>query len=500
MLDSSSSSDTNLFLLAKNEEQEEYQAKTASNSLYKSRCVAYVDQIFHISERGSNFKTETIAGIAMFFTSLYILKIQPYVLNGVGIPERSAFSSTALITGLATITTGYITTIPILLSTGMGENYFFSDRLVKHFNYHWRDASSLIVVEGLIFSILALIIFRKRISKALPPGFRIGVSFGIALFLGMVGMSTLLQSQGKGKSKNSNDSSNDDYEQNIDTIDVVISYPFILATVTLVAIVSMSARNLKSGFIVPSIICTIISIIIRLATRSLVYEGWALPRFGEIFFKLRFKWHLSAIYLLPSLIIDHMFDSLCTLLTIIHFAFLDNVSFDEEAFIALISGPRTKTLRFSMVLTGFWSAVSGLFCNSQICPFIESIVGSAAGAKTGFASVVTGLCFIISLFIYPITSLIPEEATTPLMIFTTAVVFSLSNYIDFNNLVVTIPIIVSTICIPLTQSVLIGTLLSYVFLVLCWLIGDNKKYKEISPSMIVLFILTLFSLIFYLFT
>ncbi|KAJ3425577.1 xanthine/uracil permease [Anaeramoeba flamelloides] len=497
-MQTSSSSETLIFKL-KNEEylsnQNIVEVDLPSVSRYKSKHLRYLDEKFEISKRGSTFYVETMAGVVMFLTSLYILNIQPSILEMIGISERQSYVSTALISGLSTITTGYFTTLPILLSTGIGQNYFLINKIVNHYGYGWQELGSIIFVEGILYVAICFLIFRKKWSQTLPPGFRIGISFGIALFLGLIGMTSLLRSEETGMITLTNKGMSL-YPK---AIEVKLTYQLLLASLTLVGIISMRSRKYKNAFIVPSLVCAAVSIIIRLSTKEFHISEWYFPRLDDVAFKLRFNWKGSAAFIIPLFMIDHIFDSLCTLLTIVHFAFLDNVSFNEEAFMSLFSGSRTKTVRITMIFTGIWTSISGLFSNTQVVPFIESIVGSAAGAKTGLASVVAGLCFLISMFISPILSFFPQETRSPLMIFTTSVVFSLSEYIDFNKLIVTLPIVVATVCIPLSQSILIGSLLSYIIIILLWLISDKKKYKSISKKMIFMFILALISLGFTIF-
>ncbi|KAJ3442097.1 xanthine/uracil permease [Anaeramoeba flamelloides] len=446
------------------------------HSPYEGSLAVKLDKFFEISKRGSSFKREIYGGIAMFLASLYILTVHPQVLQMASVPAKGTRMVTALLSGLGTISMGIFTGIPIFISNGMGQNYFYALTICANNSYEWNTASSLVFIQGIIIVAISWGFLRIKFLSSIPPMFRIGIGFGIALFIGTLGISSMFN--------------------NPSTSEPELHFRLLLAVLCLVMITALILRNKIYVFILAPIVTSIVSQIIRAAMSDFEMEEWGISGMGETVFKINFKWKVSALWLIPVMSINQLFDAVCTTLTVIQFAFLDKIQFDEKRFMALITTSKTSKLQRVIMLTGLWSSISGAFGNAQMVPFIESIVGGTVGARTGLSSVVTGLCFILSIFIYPLFALIPNEATAPLMVYTTALVIEMITHVDFSDLNTIIPIVISTITMPLMSSILLGIALGYSTLILLWLVGPEKKYKDIKWPMIIVFILSVVGIVF----
>ncbi|KAJ3429442.1 xanthine/uracil permease [Anaeramoeba flamelloides] len=468
---------------ANNEESDRDQSqgrRTSSDegytSRYESRCLVSVDKFFEITQRNSTFTKEILGGIAMFFTSLYILSVQPRILKIGGVPTKGTKQSTALLTGLGTISMGLLTGIPLMVSTGLGENYFFSNKIILRNNSSWKTAGSIVFVQGIIIVLISWRFLRVKFLSSIPPMFRIGIAFGISLFIGTLGMKSMIN--------------------NPVTEEPELHHRLLLAVLCLVFVTSFAQRKQIYVFLLAPLITAVVSQVINAAIRKFEIPKWGLSGLGETAFKLNFDWNVSAVWLIPIMTINQLFDSVCTILTVIQFAYLDNVHFDENKFLEFITQSKTSKIQRVIIVTGVWSSISGLFCNSQIVPFIESTVAVTVGARTGFSAVITGICFLISMLVYPLISLIPNEATAPLMVYTTAIVIGTIKHVDFHDLNTIIPIVVSTITIPLMSSILMGIALGYVTLILLWLVAPEKKYKNINYTMLIVFVLAILGIVY----
>ncbi|KAJ3444737.1 xanthine/uracil permease [Anaeramoeba flamelloides] len=454
----------------------EQNTKKDYQSPYDNKSLAWLDKYFEISQRDSSFTKEILGGIAMFLASLYILSVQSSALKSGGTPESGTRQSTALLSGLGTITMGIVSGIPLMVSTGMGENYFYSTTIIAKHNYSWQTAGSLVFIQGILIVLISWRFLRLKFLSAIPPMFRIGIAFGISLLIGTLGIKSMIN--------------------NPVTSEPELHFRLLLAVLCLVFIASFAIREKIYVFILAPFVTAIVSQIIRAASGDFEMAEWDLSGLGSTAFKINFDWKVSALWLIPVMTINQLFDAVCTILTVIQFAYLDKIKFDEKKFLNLISQSKTSKLQRVIIVTGIWSSISGLFCNSQIVPFIESIVAGTVGARTGFSSVITGLCFLLSIFLYPIISLIPNESTAPLMVYTTAIVIKMITHVDFSDLNSIIPIVVSTITIPLMSSILMGIALGYAVLILLWLVAPDKKYKEITYPMVIVFILSVVGVVF----
>ena len=113
-----------------------------------------MEKIFKIKERGSNVRTEIIAGITTFLAMAYILAVNPGYMEAAGIPKAAAFSATAISAGIATLCMAFFANYPVALASGMGLNAFFAYTVCGAMGYSYQVALTAVFIEGIIFMIL----------------------------------------------------------------------------------------------------------------------------------------------------------------------------------------------------------------------------------------------------------------------------------------------------------------------------------------------------------
>ena len=147
-----------------------------------------MENFFKLSERGTNVKTEVMAGITTFMTMAYILAVNPIVLGASGMDTGAIFTATALASALATFLMAILANTPFVLSAGMGLNAYFAYTVVIGMGYTWQQALAAVCVEGIIFIFLSLVNIREAIFNAIPANLKIAVSVGIGLFISFIGL------------------------------------------------------------------------------------------------------------------------------------------------------------------------------------------------------------------------------------------------------------------------------------------------------------------------
>src|SRR5260370_14014032 len=75
-------------------------------------------------------------------------------------------------------------------------------------------------------------------------------------------------------------------------------------------------------------------------------------------------------------------------------------------------------LRMDRILLSDASAtiVGSLAGTSTVVSYLESAAGVVAGGRSGVTSIVTGLLFLVALFVAPIIGVVPAAATAPALI------------------------------------------------------------------------------------
>ena len=147
-----------------------------------------MEKFFELKERGTDVKTEVMAGITTFMTMAYILAVNPIILGASGMDTGAIFTATALASAFATFLMAFLANMPFVLSAGMGLNAYFAYTVVIGMGYTWQQALAAIFVEGVIFILLSLVNIREAIFNAIPPSLKIAVSVGIGLFISFIGL------------------------------------------------------------------------------------------------------------------------------------------------------------------------------------------------------------------------------------------------------------------------------------------------------------------------
>ena len=147
-----------------------------------------LERVFKLREHGTSARTEVIAGFTTFLTMVYIVFVNPQILGVAGMDTSAVFVTTCLIAAFGSILMGLFANLPVALAPAMGLNAFFAFVVVGAMGLSWQ------VGMGAIFwgavGLLLLTIFRVRywMIANIPVSLRVGITSGIGLFIGMMGL------------------------------------------------------------------------------------------------------------------------------------------------------------------------------------------------------------------------------------------------------------------------------------------------------------------------
>ena len=106
--------------------------------------------------------------------------------------------------------------------------------------------------------------------------------------------------------------------------------------------------------------------------------------------------------------------------------------------------------------------IGSIFGTSNLSTYIESVSGIISGARTGLMSVVTGVLFLLSAFLYPLLSLVTGAVTTPAMV--AIGIFMMQNITNIKwneGFEEVIPAFITIVMMPLTGSIALGLVLGF---------------------------------------
>jgi AGZA family xanthine/uracil permease-like MFS transporter len=424
-----------------------------------------MEQYFRLKEHGTTVRTEILAGLTTFLTMAYILAVNPGMLGSIpGMSREGVFAATAIASGVATLVMAFAANLPVALAPGMGLNAFFTYTVVMGMGYSWQIALTAVFLEGILFIILSLFNVREAIIKAIPGNLKKAVAVGIGLFIALIGFSNA------GIVVN-------DAGTIIGLGNLSGSNPF-LAFIGLIIIIILYTLKVPGSILIGILGTTIIGIPLGVTT---VGQGWSpvdLPQ-SPLLFKFDFSAVLTFKFFtvfFTFLFVD-IFDTVGTLVGVTTQAGL--ISKNGEI-------PRVKQALLADAIGTVAGAALG---TSTVTSYVESTAGVAAGGRTGFSSLVTGILFFLALFFSPLFLLIPGAATAPALIFVGFLMMRAVTDIDFSDPSEGIPAFLSIVMMPFAYSIAEGIvygLLSYVILK-----SVTGKFREISAVSWVLFVIFL---------
>jgi AGZA family xanthine/uracil permease-like MFS transporter len=380
---------------------------------------------------------------------------------------------------------GVVGNFPLALATGLGLNSFVAYGIATKMT--WADAMGLVVLEGLIITVLVLTGFRQAVFKAVPQQLKYAISVGIGLFIALIGLvdSGFVRRTGSGPVPvQLGDGGN------------LVGWPIVVFIIGLLLIISLMVRKTKGALLIGIVGATVLAIVVEkafkigpnfIAPDKVNPKGWGLnvPALPEKIvatpdFSLLGHFNLlgsfskisavSAILLVFTLLLSDFFDTVGTVTAIGHEA-------------GLIDGEGNVPNNDRILLVDSVAAVAGGAAGiSSNTSYIESASGVGEGARTGLASVVTGICFLLTTFLSPLVAVIPYEAATPALVIVGFLMMTQVKDIDWNDLGIAIPAFLTIILMPFTYSISVGIGAGFVSHVVIRFVQGRRK--DVHPLLL----------------
>lgn len=450
-----------------------------------------LEKFFKLKENGTNVRTEVVAGITTFMTMAYILAVNPSILSASGMDAQAVLIATALASFIGTMCMALFANYPFALAPGLGLNAYFAYTVCGSMGYSWQIALFAVFVEGLIFIVLSLTNVREAIFNAIPLQLKKGVSVGIGLFIAFIGF----QNAGIVVNSDSTLVSIVDFTADFHTSGISA----LLAVIGIFIIAVLYVKKVKGAILIGIFATWILGIICQLTGLYVVtpdagyyslIPAWSSFNLGAIssVFGQCFKADFSSLHVFDFIAIVCAFlfvDIFDTLGTLIGCATKADM-LDKDGKL-----PRIKEALLADAIATTAGAVLG---TSTTTTFVESSAGVAEGGRTGLSSVVTGLLFLLAVFLSPIFITIPSFATAPALLFVGFLMISAVTAIDFNDFTEAVPAYLALIAMPLTYSISEGIAAGVISYVVINLVSG--KAKKITPLMYVLAVLFICKFIF----
>lgn len=430
-----------------------------------------MEKLFQIKERGSTIQKEIVGGITTFLAMAYILAVNPGILSGSGMEFNAVFTATALSACIGTLVMAFMANLPVALAPGLGLNAFFTYSVVLGMGCTWQFALTAVFAEGIIFILLSLFGVREAIINSIPVTMKKAVSVGIGLFITIIGLVNA-------------GICSPDTGTPIGFVNFSMNHASALVAILgFILTIVLYVLKIPGAILIGIIVTTVIGIPFGVTTVPENFKPFSTPATPYLF---KFEWAnaltLKFFVVLVTFLFTDLFDTLGTLMGVAEQANLK----DEKGNI--------KNVKGALMADSIGTVAGACLGTSTVTSFVESTSGVAAGAKTGFASVVTAVMFLAALFLNPLFALIPAAATAPALIFVGYLMMQSVKSIEFSDPTEGIPAFVTIMTMPFSYSISKGITWGLIAFVICKVCG--KKGKEIPVVTWILAIIFLANIIF----
>ncbi|EOW6743990.1 NCS2 family permease [Cronobacter dublinensis] len=427
-----------------------------------------LERVFKLRAHGTTARTEVIAGVTTFLTMVYIVFVNPQILGAAGMDTSAVFVTTCLIAAFGSILMGLLANLPVALAPAMGLNAFFAFVVVGAMGLSWQ------VGMGAIFwgavGLLLLTIFRVRywMIANIPVSLRIGITSGIGLFIGMMG----LKNAGVIVAN----------PETLVTIGNLTSHTTLLGVLGFFIIAILASRNIHAAVLVSIVVTTLLG----LAFGDVHFKGVVseppsvMTVLGHV--DLAGSLDIGLAGVIFSFMLVNLFDSSGTLIGV-----------TDKAGLADESGkfPRMKQALYVDSI----SSVAGSFIGtSSVTAYIESSSGVSIGGRTGLTAVVVGLLFLLVIFLSPLAGMVPPYAAAGALIYVGVLMTSSLSRVKWDDLTEAVPAFITAVMMPFSFSITEGIALG--FISYCVMKIFTGRLRDLNACVLVVALLFLLKIVF----
>jgi len=420
----------------------------------------FLEHFFKLKEKGTNLKTEFIAGLTTFAAMSYVLVVNPSILGAGGMPIEGLITVTAIAACLGTLLMALMTNYPIAMAPGMGLNAFFAFTICLTREIPWDAALGIVFWNGILFLLLSVTGVRTKIAEAIPAALKIGVQCGIGLFIAFIGLK--------------NAGLVVDNPATFVSIGDLSEPATLLALAGIILTIVLVIRKVTGAILISVVVLSLIGAFIPVGDGYLTQhtsQFIGLPDdISSTFFAMDIMYPIEYFAetwdLIFALLFVNMFDTIGTLIGVSRRANL----LDEQG--------KLPKMGKAMTADAVASVMGAAIGTSPVTSYVESAAGVSAGGRTGLTSVFVALCFMLALFLTPLMKVIPLMATTPALIMVGILMMDSFRQLDFDDLTSLATATVALLAMPLTFSISEGIALGFITYVGIML--GTGRYKQVT--------------------
>ncbi len=454
----------------------------------KQGFLAKVDTYFEITKRGSNYSREIRGGLATFFAMSYIVVLNPLILsgadsNGDELGGARVAAVTALVAGVLTIVMGAWAKYPFALATGLGVNAFIAVTVASNPGLTWPDVMGLVVLSGVTMLILVLTGFRTAVFRAVPASLKTAIVVGIGMFIALIGLVNA------GFVRRVPDVAGTTVPVGLGFDGKLMGWPTLVFIFGLVLTMALVVRKVRGAILIGIVAATVFALIVE-AVAHPGSQGAGVPTGWSLVTPSLPDWSAPDLSLIGQVNVFGAFSELgVTAASLLAFAILLSIFFDAMGTMVGLANEAGLTDKEGniphvdrVLLVDAAGAIAGggaSVSSNQI--YVESGAGIGEGARTGLASIVTGLLFVVAMFFTPLIYLVPFEAVAPALVVVGFMMVSQVGRIDWSDWGVALPSFLTFTLMPFTYSIANGLGAGFIAYVIIRAV--QGRTKDVHPLM-----------------
>lgn len=424
-----------------------------------------LQKLFGFNAKETTVKTEMMAGITTFLTMAYILAVNPNILSETGMDKGALFTTTVIMSGLATIFMGLYAKLPLALAPGMGLNAFFAYSVCMIMGYSWQFALTAVFLEGLVFILLTVTNLREKIVDVIPDTLKNAISAGIGLYIAFIGL------------KSAGIIVNND--ATLVCLGELSKGSALLGLIGIILTSVMLVKGVKGALLIGILITTLIGIPLGVTVIDGVFS--VPPSVEPIFMK--FEWEniltKDMVIIVFTLLFVDLFDCIGTVIGVTTRA-------------GMVKNGKIPRLKEVFMVDSVSTAAGAVMGTSTVAVYVESAAGVNEGGRSGLTAFCTGVCFLLAMFFAPLFLAIPSAATAPVLVLVGVMMMASVLKIDFNHYAEAVPAFVCIIFMPLAYSISDGIVLGHLSYIFINLLSGNYKKMTIGMYILAAFFLLKF--------
>lgn len=458
--------------------------------------MGFLEKQFQLKEKGTNVRTEIVAGATTFFTMAYIIFVNPAILGATGMPQGGIYVATILATVIATLIMGLFANVPYAQAPGMGMNAFFTYTVCFALGYTWQQALAMVFICGIINIIITATQIRKSIIKAIPQSLQYAIGGGIGLFIAYIGFKNagflkftsesnpvapflaVIPPEGPPATVVANGAN---------VVPALVNFTDPAAQLALIGLIItaiLMILKVKGAILIGIIVTTLIGIPMGVTNLDMS-TPYKVSDISQTFFALDFGGLFTdagkILIVITTILAFSLSDTFDTIGTFIGTGRKSGI-FDDKDEMELFSGKGFKSkMDKALFADATATSIGALLGTSNTTTYVESAAGIGVGGKTGLTSVVTAVLFIICLIFAPVAGIVPSAATAPALIIVGVLMMESFGKIKWDDFDEALAAFFTAVVMPLAYSISNGIAVGFIFYVLIKL--TKGKAKDVHPIM-----------------